>query len=163
MTSDEGKERFKDLTNFLFSCYVKQFGPFSYSTIGIYLVKYRYSFNGNGEETYQLDSSLFVSSLIMLKAHVIDGAVKDSLQICASKFDMKAEDFQWVKDIFANTDNKAMKTDFLEWWMTLATLCASREDLKRLFREKPSVFESLCTLPSDLRQYLNEGGYSFYL
>ena len=67
---------------------------------------------------------------------------------------MDPKDLQWVQNSFSKADKEAIQTEFLEWWMSLASLCASREDLKRLFREKPSVFEKISTLSPDLRTTL---------
>ena len=67
---------------------------------------------------------------------------------------MDPKDLQWVQNSFSKADKEAIQTEFLEWWMSLASLCASREDLKRLFREKPSVFERISTLSPDLRTTL---------
>ena len=103
-----------------------------------------------------LDLSLFDSSLAKLNAHDIEGAINDSLQIGLTLFEMHFEGLRWVKNNLLKFDKEAMQTEFLEWWMCVVSLCASREDLKRLFREKPSVFERISTLSPDLRNTLTK-------
>jgi hypothetical protein len=154
--TDIGKERLKDISNVFFSNYVKQFAFFFYSEFKFYFDFYAVQFNGNGKDTYYLDLEIFDSSSAKLKAQDLEGAVTDSLQIAATVFNMIAEDLQWVKKIISKAKKEEMQKEILEWWMCLATLCASREDLKKLFREKPSVFERLSTLSPDLRNTLTK-------
>ena len=80
----------------------------------------------------------------------------DAIQLGAALLDTDPKDLQWVQKIHSKGDKEAIQTEFREWWMSLACVCANREDLKKLFREKPSVFERLSTLSLDLRTPLTQ-------
>ena len=154
--SAEGKRRFEDLSNFLFICLVKQFAPFSYSAYKDTFKAYAAQLNGNGRESYRVGLALFDPPLDKLKAHDREGALKDCLQLGTTLFGMDLKDLQWVQNSFSKADKEAIQTEFLEGWMSLASLCASREDLKRLFRENQSLFERMSTLSPDLRTTLTQ-------
>ena len=154
--SSEGKRRFEELSNFIFICFVKQFAPFSYSAFKETFETYEVQLNGNGRESYRADLALFDPPLAKLKAHDREGALKDSLQLGAALFDMDPADLQWVQKSFSKADKEAIQTEFLEGWMSLASLCASRKDLKKLFRENQALFERISTLSPDLRITLTQ-------
>ena len=65
------------------------------------------------------------------------------MQLGASLFELNPADLQWVQKFFFKADKEAIQTEFMEWWMSLTSLCASREDLKKLFRENQSLFERI--------------------
>ena len=155
--SVKGKRHFEDLSNFLFICLVNQCAPFSYSAFKDNFKSYADKINGNGRESYCVNLALFDPPLVKLEAHDREGALKDSLQLGAALFKMDPADLQWVRNIFSKDDKEAIQIEILEWWMCLVSLCASRENLKRLFREKPSVFERISTLSPDLRTTLTRG------
>ena len=152
--SGEGKRQLEDFSNFIFICLVKQFTPFSYSAYKDNFKVYVDQLNGNGSESNHVNLALFDSPLAKLKAHDREGALKDCIQLGTLLFEMDPKDLQWVQNSFSKGDKEAIQAEFLEWWMSLASLCSSREDLKRLFREKPSVFERMSSLPPDLRTTL---------
>ena len=78
----------------------------------------------------------------------------DAIQLGAALLDMDPADLQWVQKILSKSNKGAIQTKFLAWWLRLACLSASREDLKKLFREKPSVFERMSALSPELRTTL---------
>ena len=148
--------------NFLFIFLVKQSASLSYSAYKDIFKIYADRLNGNGRDTYRVDLALFDPPLAKLKAHDIEGAFKDSIQLGAALFEMDPKDLQWVQNILSKTDKEGIQTEFLEWWMSLASLCASREDLKSLFRENPSLFGKNLDSISRPKNLLNTGGYNFF-
>ena len=150
---ERAKQPFKDLSNFLFLCLIKQSTLFSYSAFKATFRAYvDQRHNGDGRESYHVGLALFDSPLAKLKAHDREGAFMDCLQIGATLFKMDPADLLWVQNSLSKVDNEADQTEFLEWWMCVASLCASREDLQRLFRENQSLFEWMSTLSFDLTQ-----------
>jgi hypothetical protein len=56
-------------------------------------------------------------------------------------------------------DHKTVAISLFEnfnWFLTIASLCTSRHDLKRLFKEMPSIFEKISTFTTELRIRLSK-------
>ncbi len=167
--SVEGKLRYLELIQFLFTCFVKQFSSFKYSDLKRAFGGYSEVCNGNGVETYRIDVNQFEAQFKQFKAGDLNGAFQESLGIAAALFEMNMRDLQWVQDTMstikskAEEDNiggdeaekdkkvKAEQEEFLEQWMSLCTLCASRKDLRQLFKENGPLFERLFQFSPALR------------
>ena len=110
--SAEGKRLFEDLSNFLFISLVKQFAPFSYSSFNTTFKAYVDKLNGNGRESYRVDLALFDDPFGRLKAHDKEGALKDSIQLGATLFEMDHKDLQWVHKSFSKGIKRLFKQSF---------------------------------------------------
>ncbi len=167
--SVEGKKQYLELTQFLFSCVVKQSSTLKYSDIIDTFETYSKTCNGNGIETYHIDLRLFEAPLKQLKDGDFSGALKESLGTAALIFEMSAGQMEWVQHRMSSIQDKfekdealkdkaekdkkvkAEQEEFLEQFMSLCTFCASRKDLKQLFKENGPLFESLFSSPPSLK------------
>lgn len=147
----EDKQRFKELSKLLFICLVKQFNPFKYSEFKKTFQIYADTINGNGSKTFEVDPTLFEDELEILYAHDMNDAYNKSIFTASLEFEVKPKDLQWVQNVFSQIKNEAAQEEFLEWWMSLAALCSSREDLKKLFIENSSLFEKISSLSPEIR------------
>ncbi len=160
----EGNQRYLDLIHFLFTCFVKQISSFKYSDFKERFESYFKNCNGNGIETFRIDMNLFDAPLEKLNAGNLPRALKESLGIAVELFEMSFDQLKWVQDTISSIADKYEKeivdkdkkiiteqAEFLEQWMSLCALCASREDLKQLFKQNGPIFERLCHLSRTLR------------
>ena len=71
--TDEGKQKFKELCNYIFICLIKQSDSFDYDNIVDKFIDYSKKINGNGTDSYQVDYLLFYDQMEKLKKQkVID-------------------------------------------------------------------------------------------
>ncbi len=167
--SEEGKKRYLELTQLVFTCVVKQFHSFKYSDFNMTFYDYCAGCNGNGVESYHIDLHQLDAPHQQLQAEDLSGALNKCLDLAAAVFEMSSDQLQWVQDRMssikdkvekdnlgedkAETDKKvkAEQTEFLEQWMCLCSLCASRGDLKQMFKQNGPLFERLFQLSPALR------------
>lgn len=149
--SEEGKLRYNDLLNICFISLVRQFSDFRYRNFSRFFKRYVLECKDDSDKMYRVNLNNFLSSIDRLKAGDIHGALQEAVTTVAFIYKMNTEDLQWVQRVVSAVDNQDGKLELLEQFMSLASLCATRQDLKQLFRDNGPLFERIALLSSGLR------------
>ncbi len=167
--SVEGKQRYLELIQILCNCLFKQIPKLKFGDFIRYFEFYVTKCKESGIKSYYIDIHQFDAPIKQLRAGDLPGAFQESLGIAAVLFEMGKDQLQWVQDRMSsikdnfekdkigeneavrNQQIKAEQADFLEQWMILCTLFASRRDLKQLFKENGQLFEGVFNTSPSLR------------
>ena len=139
-----------ELFNFIFNEIVNQMKDFSSNTLVHNFQKYNHFRSLSG---YSIEPTVFRYPLSLLSKGDISGAIKDCFEICAKKFLMPKSELEWLQKSVDNKE-KFTQTKLLKWFMTTATLCASRKDLIEGFKAKQDIFKDIAKQYPTLREAL---------
>ncbi len=151
-----GKRRDEDLSNYIFVHLVKQSPSSSYEAFKESFKVFKAQYNGNGKDTHEIHLELFDLPYEKIKAQAFQDALKECVKITADCFRIRPEHLQWLESVLVRAASQRDKSEFLEWWICLASWFSSRVDLQDIFNSNQDFFESLAQQPSDLRFALTQ-------